>query len=81
MVSARSADAPEKQILTDVKSTRPACMSGWFRSAMYSVGTPLRKAGFVRVIVFIKSPRSRGFGTSASGWPPTNPSPCVPTFA
>ena len=77
--AAMSGAAPERQILMDLKSTFPCCTSGRLSSAMYSVGTPLKNAGFTRRIVPIRSAMSRGFGTIASGLRFTKASACTPT--
>jgi hypothetical protein len=81
LVSAISADAPEKHSLIELRSTLPARTSGWLRMAVYSVGTPLKNAGFTRLIVAKTSAMSRGFGTSDNGLGPTNAIGCTPTFA
>ena len=80
LVSASSGDAPHEQTRIDVKSTFPRCTSGWFSSAIYSVGTPLKNVGFTRLTVASKSARSRGFGTIASAAPAMNVSDCTPTL-
>ena len=65
LVSASSGAAPEKQTLTELRSTLPARTLGWCSRALNRVGTPLKAVGRVLAMVASRSSRSRGLGTRA----------------